>query len=109
MLLSTISVRQQSVVRYLVPLVTDFSNQQSQRLAGSRATGHHNNFTPVRHLSHSAFTMSSSKFQLANKYKGLEKNVWYVDMFSNSLNCICYSESFLDLTQTIIFHSGLNS
>ena len=79
MLLSTISVRQQSVVRYLVPLVTDFSNHQ-QRLAS--ATGHHNYFAPVRHFSLSAFTMSSSKFQLSSKYKGLEKNVWYVCMLS---------------------------
>jgi hypothetical protein len=81
MLLSTISVRQQSLVRYLVPLATDFSNQQQQQ---RRATGHHKNFTPVisRQFSHSAFTMSSSKHQLSNKYKGLEKNVWYVSMFS---------------------------
>ncbi|XP_046443032.1 kynurenine aminotransferase-like [Daphnia pulex] len=76
MLLSTISVRQQSLVRYLVPLATDFSNQQQQQQR--RATGHHKNFTPVisRQFSHSAFTMSSSKHQLSNKYKGLEKNVW---------------------------------
>lgn len=73
MLLPVNRLAQQSVVRYLAPLVSSFTNHRL-------ATGCQNdlNFASPRHLSTSNFAMSSSKFSVSDKYKGLEKNVWYM-------------------------------
>lgn len=73
MLLSAISLRQQSVVRYLVPLVKDIPNPR--RLGAAIDLGDSSYF--AKHFSHSTSAMNSSKFHLSQKYKGLEKNVWY--------------------------------
>ena len=80
MLLPVNRLVQQSVVRYLAPLVSSFPNHH---LAYCGVTGCQNdlNFVSARHLTTSTGSMSSSKFPVSNKYKGLEKNVWLFHLF----------------------------
>lgn len=64
---------QQSVVRYLAPVISSYRLQTRQATA-EQPQG--NIVSTARLLSTTLSRMSSSKFSLASKYKGLEKNVW---------------------------------
>jgi hypothetical protein len=74
------------IVNFSFSTLVQFSRQSLRQINRfTRSSGYQHSKT--RNISSSSAVMSSSKFQLADKYKGLEKNVWYIK-FTNFYNAV---------------------
>ena len=66
-------------VNFSFSTLVQFSRQSLRHVNRFNRSSWYQHLT-TRNISTSSAVMSSSKFQLADKYKGLEKNVWYIKL-----------------------------